>query len=236
MLTHYTQSVEAIVNILAHGFAWVPNRRRLTKLLIPQHDYTKREPQQFGMISFTELDPPNANVHRGQFGEFGIVVSEAWAVENGAQRVIYIERHGPVTAALQMLFTIGYEDVTRSIEYPDDEGWLMAYENKNVASSIARSTMWAHLLQLWEYLEPASSSQQHEWRIVNTMPLYGLSENKDEAIAQVSPPQNWAKYTHALPIHQSDVVAVICELCDIGHLQDALPDVYNDVDIIQING
>ena len=32
MLTHYTRSPEAVANILTHGFAWIPNRRKLTKL------------------------------------------------------------------------------------------------------------------------------------------------------------------------------------------------------------
>jgi hypothetical protein len=232
VLTHYTGSSEAVANILTHGFAWIPNRRKLATLLIPQHDFSRREPQQFGMISFTELEPTQTRAHRERFGAFGIVVAERWALECGAQRVIYLDDEGPLTVALGVLFEIGYADVTRRIEYPDDAGWLMAYENKNAAGAIAGSRLWAHLLQLWEYLEPASSSAQREWRIVNPDPLYSLSENKSEAIAQISPPQSWAKFTNVLAIQRSEVVALICRGTDMERLQSQLPPEYASIRII----
>jgi hypothetical protein len=233
VLTHYTGSSEAVANILTHGFAWIPNRRKLAKLLIPQHDFSRREPQQFGMISFTELELSQARVHRDRFGAFGIVIAEQWARERGAQRVIYLDEEGPITVALRMLFEIGYRDVTGRIEYPDDALWLMAYENKNSAGAIAGSSLWAHLLQLWEYLEPASSAAQRELRIVNPDPLYSLSDNKSEAIAHVSPPQNWAKYTHVLPVPRSQVVALICRRTDLEQLQFQLPLGYEGISIIE---
>src|SRR4051812_1855928 len=151
MLTHYTSTPAAAGNILRHGFAWFPNRRKLTQLLIPQHDYSTREPQQFGMISFTEIEHTHAGEHRKAFGNYGIVVSDTWAASNKAQRVIYVDEDGPVSEALKVVFALGYADVTHRIEHPKDGVWLMAYENKLVASAIAGSTLWAHLLQLWEY-------------------------------------------------------------------------------------
>ena len=68
-LTHYTSSIEAICNILLNGFAYVPNKRQLISDLIPSHDFSKGEPQQFGMISFTELSPDRTKEHREKFGE-----------------------------------------------------------------------------------------------------------------------------------------------------------------------
>jgi len=236
MLTHYTRSPDAVANILTHGFAWIPNRRKLANLLIPQHDYSRREPQQFGMISFTELEPAYAQAHCDMFGHYGIVVAEPWAAQHGAQRVIYIDENGPVTAALKVLFQLGYADMTRRIEYPDDAGWVMAYENKNAAGAIAGSSLWAHLLQLWEYLEPASSASQREWRIVNPDPLYSLSENKAEAIAHVSPPQNWAKFTNVLPIPRSAVTSLVCRAKDVDALQSRLPSGYERMSIIETDG
>jgi len=122
MLTHYTRDPGAIANILTHGFAWIQNRRKLTQLLIPQHDYSRREPQQFGMISFTELESLYARAHCAMFGYYGVVVAEPWAAEHGAQRVIYVDENGAVSVALKVLFQLGYADVTRRIEYPDDAG------------------------------------------------------------------------------------------------------------------
>jgi hypothetical protein len=232
MLTHYTRSPEAVANILNYGFAWMPNRRKLATLLIPQHDYSRREPQQFGMVSFTELEPAHARAHCEIFGYYGIVVSDTWAIQHGAQRVIYVDDTGPVTVALQELFNVGYIDVTRRIRFPDDAGWQMCYENKNAALMMAGSTLWAYLLQVWEYLEPASSAAQREWRIVNPDPNYGLSENKAEAIARVSPPRKWAN----LNVVASDVIALVSRAKDVEALQSCLPGDYQDMPIKKTDG
>ena len=120
MLTHYTDSIEALEGILANGFAWVPNRRDLMPLLVPEHDFSRREPQQFGMISFTELEPEHASAHTEVFGPFGVVVSEEWARANRAERVIYVQKEGPACEAWRSLFTAGFRDVKSRIEYPDD--------------------------------------------------------------------------------------------------------------------
>lgn len=233
MLTHYTRTADAVVNILTHGFAWFPNRRRLAHLLVPWHDFTKREPQQYGMISFTENEPIHANAHCEEFGFLGIVVSEKWAIEKDAQRVIYVDEDGPATEAWRNLFAIGYRDVQCRIKYPDDGGWLMAYENKAAASAIAGSALWANLLQIWEYMEPASVAWQREWRIVNPVPLYSLSESKTEAIHQVSPPQNWAKFTNVVPIPRSAVEALICPQNLIAELTSVLPEAYRNITILE---
>ena len=188
------------------------------------------------MISFTELEPSRARAHCDVFGHYGIVVAKPWAAQHGAQRIIYIDEDGPVTVALKMLFQLGYADVTRRIEYPDDAGWLMAYENKNAAGAIAGSSFWAHLLQVWEYLEPACSASQREWQIVNPDPVYSLSENKAEAIAQVSPPQNWAMFTNVLAIPQSGIVSLVCRARDADALKSRLPSGYERVNIIETDG
>ena len=167
MLTHYTDSIEALGGILANGFAWVPNRRDLMPLLVPEHDFSRREPQQFGMISFTELEPEHANTHTEVFGPFGVLVSEEWARANRAERVIYVQNEGPAYEAWRSLFTVGFRDVKSRIKYPDDAGWLMSFENKAVAGAVAGSTIWAALLQLYEYMETADFSCECEWRIVN---------------------------------------------------------------------
>jgi hypothetical protein len=233
MLTHYTNTLKAVENILVNGFAWKANRRNLTHLLMPGHDFSKREPQQFGMISFTEIEPSNAEVHCKKFGFFGIVISKRWAREKNARRVIYVDENGPVTEAWRNLFAIGYSDVRSRVEYPDDGGWLMAYENKVAASAIAGSVLWASLLQLWEYMEPASDAQQREWRIVNPVPLYSLSESKSEVIRQVSPPKNWATITNVVPIPRCEVEALICPSSVIPELTSALPENYKNITILK---
>lgn len=233
MLTHYTTEIPTLANILTHGFAWFPNRRRLAEQLIPMHDYSKREPQQFGMISFTELRPEEAQAHTNVFGHLGIVVSDAWAHKHDAQRVIYVESKGPYFEALRMVFKIGYGDLRSRIKYPSDTGWLMSFENKAAARAIAGASLWENLLTLWEYLEPAESAYQREWRIVNPVPDYSLGENKQEVIAKVSPPWPWAKHIFLKVIEPRDVEAIVCPSSLVTALRTQLPMGYKDTFIIE---
>ena len=236
MLTHYTNEPDALVNILNHGFAWVANRRHLAAQLVPMHAYSTREPQQFGMVSFTELRPEEAGAHTAVFGRLGIVVADSWARRHNAQRVMYVENKGPFTDALCAVFKMGYDDLKASIEYPDDGGWLMSFENKTAAAAVAGASLWANLLTIWEYLEPASSAYQREWRIVNPLPLYSLSEDKKETIENVTPPKGWAQHTSVISVTPADVEAIVCPSSLVRDIRSRLPSGYQDVQIIETDG
>jgi hypothetical protein len=54
-LVHYTKSAEVLVSILENGFLLVPNKRNLINALLGEEIFPDREPQQFGMVSFTQL-------------------------------------------------------------------------------------------------------------------------------------------------------------------------------------
>lgn len=233
MLTHYT-GISGLLGILQNGFAWIPNRRHLADLLLPQHDYSKREPQQFGMLSFTELLPEEASQHRSDFGSFGISVTAEWAEKHKAQRVIYVSNEGPVKDALRTAFDVGYRDLQTRIEYPDDAAWQMAFENKAMAK-VAGAMLWFNLLTLWEYLEPEKNSHQSEWRIVNKFPFYSLSENKAETIAAVSPPVGWAIHMNVLTLSPNDVSALVCPTASVQNFKELLPAEYRDVKLILVD-
>lgn len=236
MLTHYTHTIQAVVNILSHGFAWFPNTRKLAEALLPQRDWPTREPQQFGMISFTELLPQQASTHREKYGSFGIVVKYGWAEQNQAQRVIYIPERGPLFVAIRKLFEIGYQDLQARIEYPDDGAWRMSFENKNMASAVAGAALWAELLTVWEYLEPEASSPEREWRIVNSLPDYSLVGSKSEIIAAVSPPMNWAIYLRVVAAKLEDVEAFVCPSSLVLALHESVPAGFRHVPIIECEG
>ncbi len=236
MLTHYTDRIEALVGILTNGFAWVPNRRNLMHFLVPEHDFSRREPQQFGMISFTELEPEHASAHTLDFGPFGVVVSEEWAHAKRAERVIYVQNEGPAFEAWRSLFAAGYRDLKSRIEYPDDAGWLMSFENKAMAEAVAGSTLWAALLQFYEYMESADFSGEREWRIVHPDPYDSLSQSKDEVIRQVSPPQKWAQFLNVLPVSRRDVEGFVCPRSELDRFQDSLPDGYQDLAVCKTAG
>ncbi len=237
MLTQYTKKIDGVVNILSHGFAWVANRRNLVDILIPHHDYSGREPQQFGMVSFTEASPEEARSHSGTFGRYGIVVSDDWAKRKNAQRVFYVESEGLITESLRAVFGIGYRDCEARIRFPDDAAWTMAYENKVVAGKVVGAALWANLLQLYEYMESSQFSCEREWRIVHHEPYYSLAGLRTEqVIGDVSPPQGWAKHLNVITIAPADVAALICPSQERQLFQQALPAKYANVPVTFTEG
>ncbi len=234
-LTHYTRSAAAVVGILTNGFAWVPNRRDLISHLVPFHPFDDREPQQFGMISFTELEPNIAAAHRKDFGDFGISVSNIWAERHKAQKVIYVGRKGPVFDALSWLFRAGYEQVKASIEFPDDAALAMGYTNKEMAF-VNGAPLWANLLQIYEYLEPIEHSCHQEWRIVHPHPYYSLAESKSDVIKTVSPPLGWSQHLNVLRVEPDDCVRLICPASGRDELSAGLPHGYREAPLQCLEG
>ncbi|MCU4118501.1 hypothetical protein N8A90_05310 [Variovorax sp. N23] len=235
MITHYCRSAKAVANILEYGFAWVANPRRLTHFLMPHHDFSSREPQQFGMVSFTDIEPADASAHAEQFGPFGIVMTEKWAKAQQAQRVIYVDEVGPVSDMWLALFMKAYEDVKTSIGESEDSFRTMAYENKVIAGLVG-AEIWPYLLQLYEYMEPGIVAHEREWRVVNKEPIYSLSSSKTEAIAAVSPPQNWAKYLNVLHAPREGVRALVCPSSSREKVLATVPEGFKTVPIIETIG
>src|SRR5882672_9372893 len=217
-LTHYTESTEAIANILTRGFVWVHNRRHLIESFIPEHSFSHREPQQFGMISFTELEPGQIDRSRSNFGQFGITVSIDWQRRHRVDRVIYVADEGPTFEAWRTIFRIAYNDLSARIKYPNDRGWTMAYENKNAAGAVAGAPLWAHLLQLYEYMEPVTHAHEHEWRVVRDLPLYNDPVRGKEAVRRAMALPGWGD---AIPIELVDAT-LVCPAPLESQLREAL--------------
>ncbi|BBO18679.1 conserved hypothetical protein [Candidatus Brocadia pituitae] len=231
-LTHYTRETTTVLNILSNGFAWVPNCRNLISYLIPDHDFSEREPQQFGMISFTELTPGEAVEHRKEFGNYGITVSENWTRKHRVQKVLYIDKSGgPIFDALSLIFKEGYNDVRSKIRFPDDAMWQMAYTNK-AAAAITNSRLWIGLLQLYEYIEPIENAYQSEWRIIHPEPYYGYANTKAKIIKNVSPPQGWAKVLNVVTVQPEDVIGFVCPRGNQESLKSVLPKVYKTKPVV----
>lgn len=203
---------------------------------MPSHDFTTREPQQFGMISFSDLTREEARVQSSTFGAYGICVSAQWAENRLAQPVLYIDAKGPVATALRTIFELGYRECKARIRFPDDAGWTMAYENKTVASAVIGATLWANLLQLYEYMEPSTSSREREWRIVNPQPDYGLAGKRlNELIKDASPPQGWAQYINVVKVSPQDVEFIVCPSNEEDAVRTAVPPAYASVALLLSN-
>jgi hypothetical protein len=233
--SHYTGEKETVRKILKNGFAWVPNMRSLISDLLPLHDFTAREPQQFGMISFTELPPEAAQGPRRAFGNYGIVVSKEWAFSHSIQKVIYVANEGPIFEAIRWIFQYAYDDLVGRSMKREGEVTQMAFTNK-ARAAVAGGMLYAKLLEIYEYMEPIEHSYQQEWRMVHPMSLYGYGETKQEIIKNVSPPKGWAKFVHVLSITPNDVVGFVCPARERDIFQETLDRPYKGKHIYTYEG
>ncbi len=188
------------------------------------------------MVSFTELVPSEAVTHSSVFGGFGVIIRDEWAAAKQVQRVIYLDASGPVTAAWQAVFAIGYDDLTARIKYPDDGAWLMSYHNKAVADTVAGAQLWANLLQVYQYMESAEFSAEREWRAIQPMPNYSISTSASEAVGSISPARNWARHLNALTFSPTDVAALVCPSSQLAALRGVLDVGYANVAIVEVAG
>ena len=233
MLTHYTDSVASLVGILTKGFVYRAARRHLIESLVRKHSYRLREPQQFGMVSFTELSHEEARVQFARSLPFGISVGYGWASEHRAERVVYIGDDGPAHDAWRTLFQAGYEDLTARIKYPEDGFWLRAYENKVIAGSVVGAGVWSALLQLYEYMEAAAYSGEREWRIVNPIPNYSIPEPKEAAIENLLSPGFWVQHLNVVKILPQEVKCLVCPSEHYVELIESLPDDCANIPVVK---
>jgi hypothetical protein len=215
-LVHYTRDPETVSSILENGFLLVPNRRNLIQKLLNTREFANREPQQFGMVSFTELRIAEAARHRESFGEFGIAVSWDWALRHNAQRVIYLGE-GSVTDTFAWLFQLARQELQRKSPEPVLEFTLA---NRAVASTY--SQFYAHLLTLYEFMEPERSSSQVEWRIVNSLPDYmDLTDRALMIQKLIQQAKSWKLGT--IRVAPEDVTMLIAPPKQIAKLHSAIP-------------
>lgn len=226
-LVHYTRDAETVASILENGFLLVPNRRNLIQRLLNTTGFEKREPQQFGMVSFTELQVAEAARHRESFGEFGIAVTWDWAIREGAQRVIYLGE-GSVTDTFAWLFQFAKQELERKSPEPVLEMTL-----GNRAMAVMYSQLYAHLLTLYEFMEPERNSSQVEWRIVNSLPAYiDLTDRVAMIQKLIQQAKSWKLGT--IRVAPEDVTMLIAPPKDIKNLRSAIPPEFRRVPIVPL--
>jgi hypothetical protein len=227
-LTHYTSSAEVVASILAHGFLLVPSKRYLINAFLGEDLFDDREPQEFGMVSFTQMRIDDAAAHRGKFGAFGIVMSWDWALQNDAQRVMYVDAEGLIAPELAWLFRFARQEFERASGGSAD---ARALDNK-AAASFAKSTLWSRLLTLYEYMEPERNSSQVEWRIVNRLPQYHSGTTRAEVVSEILSAVKIWKNFGSVPITPNDVHAFICPRGEAPKLRALLPPQFSGIPIL----
>lgn len=223
-LFHYTRRLETVSKILRNGFLMAPNRRELMEVLLPGASFGEREPQQFGMISFTELDLGASTRHSENFGKFGICVTADWARRNGAHRVLYVDKHGPVTESFRWLFELGHQEL--QIKHPDYTDRIL----ENDALSALYAQIYSRLTAIYEFMEPAANAHQMEWRIVNPVRQYHDLSNRARLLESLLKDADSGIGT--VRVEPDDVAALIIPKKAIRPLQASLPESFRRVPII----
>jgi hypothetical protein len=224
-LVHYTKTPQVVSAILRAGFLLVPNRRDLIQRLIRTREFISREPQQFGMVSFTELRVEDATGHRETFGEYGIVMSWEWVIEHAAQRVMYIGE-GSVLQTFSWLFEFATQELERN---SGDKAPQFAGFSKVAAG--AYSQLYMHLLTLYEFMEPERNSSQVEWRIVNTLPhSVDLSDREAMMRKLIAEASTWN--TGTVKVEAEDIVMIVAPLKHIEELRGQIPASFRGVPIV----
>lgn len=228
-LVHYTDSTATVGSILRHGFLLVPNKRHLINALLGEDLFSEREPQEFGMVSFTQVPHRSALAHRERFGLYGVVVSWEWAASHDAQRIIYVDEGGPVAATFAWLFRLGRQELERSLGTAPSP---MTLENKALAFTKG-STLYARMLTLYEYMEPEMNSAQVEWRIVNKIPQYhDLGKSRGELVQELLEIAKTWKSIGTVTVTPNDVTAFMCPRDSRDALAAELPAEYQSVPIL----
>ncbi len=228
-LVHYTNSPQVIGSILRYGFLLVPNKRYLINALLGEDLFAEREPQEFGMVSFTQLPVAEATAHRERFGRFGIVVSWDWALSHDAQRVVYVDEGGPIAATLAWLFRLAKQELERATDGAPSSETLT---NKALAFTKG-STLYARLLTLYEYMEPERSSGQVEWRIVNKIPQHhDTGKERGELVRELLEIVKMWKNFGSIRLTPNDVHAFIGPRGAKAELESELPEEFKSIPVL----
>ena len=227
-LTHYTNSIEALINILEHGFAWMRNDRIVIRSLLPEVNFGNREPQSFGQVCFSENTFQSKRDETKFFGSFGLEVSDEWARKYKAQPVLYIDDEGPVAESFRFLFEQFHSKALSEERYPNDAA-RQQWEVSCAMANIEGQPLYAELLKIYQYMEPARHFSEREWRIVNPKPDWGISNDTSKVVKNVSPPEGWAKWLHVVQIAPEDAAAIHCKQENHEALKKSLPALFQNV-------
>ena len=228
LLTHWTDMPEKVAKILRHGFQMPTHNRKVMKKLRPDLKLRK-EPQAFGMVSFTDLPLAQSGQHISKYGRFGIVMSPPWSSRHGARKVRYVSEKDPDFADQQRWAEAAADEVDKCIPYPDDAGWQLAHKNINAAAWLGAPTQ-VHFLHELQFMQGADYSWESEWRIVQSQPLTFIrskedeKKRRDEILADFQ--NGWGRPGNAIRISvdvaPEDVFQIWCPVSELQQLQETL--------------
>ena len=229
---HYTWTLEIVGSILELGFLLVPNPRELIKALLRDPDFGEREPQDHGMVCFTELPIWRARRQTAGFGRYGVAVTWEWAKRHGARRVTYVPDHGPEFRMWSERFCAARSDLARRAAARPDGWWDLAVYSSHPAAVLG-ATAWSAVLQEYEYMQTDRHAAEAEWRVVQSLPFsFSTSEHKDQIEEALSMARMW-RFT-AVKLTPADVRFLVAPRGEAAALRDAVPRSFGSTPIREV--
>ena len=241
LLLHYTNSLEVLLDILNEGFIFVPNKRNLMPLFLdnewPPNPFYKGminlDPQEFGMVSFSQIGKHEIKYYSSKFGKFAIGVSWQWAAERGVDRVIYIHDSGNIFNAFQYLFQKGIESLKTGLPDEEDGFFHVAIENERIAALVPGGDLYQNLLRIYEYMEPEENANQREWRITSAIPDYSFTGEKSVDISRAKR-EAWKIGKKSLSLSENDIKFLLVPWTYLPKLYWKIPKKFRRIKIIPV--
>lgn len=146
LLLHSMNSFEYLMQAVEGGFLLTIHPVTLSALGISES---------IPMLCFSELVGLGRDIsdHVERFGEYGVVVTPAFVLKNGGDRVLYVDSERGITRALKSLVEAVHDVSARS------ESRIPEHAHHRLRDA---------LLHVVKFFEPSCNQEQYEWRIASS--------------------------------------------------------------------
>ncbi len=132
-IIHYTSSFDVLTAILKEGFRV---KYCAEKLQLKSTSSLAAHP----MISFCDIPLSDSTQHFAAYGRYGIGLSKAWAVANGVNPVIYVDKNSLFACCVQELIIERRKSDSNLTQKQKDEILQIKSYAKNYSGTLERVT------------------------------------------------------------------------------------------------
>ena len=149
-IIHYTGSFKVLASILKEGF-------RLKYCLEMLHIDDNKSHAAHPMISFCDIPLSNSAQHFSAYGKYGIGLSKEWAIKNGVNPVIYIDRNSLFASCVKELIIERRKTKTNLTDKQKKEILQIKSYAKNYSGPLKRKSIKTQNYRFYD---------EREWRLV----------------------------------------------------------------------
>jgi hypothetical protein len=149
-IIHYTSSYSVLTSILKEGF-----RVKYCAEILELRDTSSRAAHP--MISFCDIPLSDSTQHFAAYGRYGIGLSKAWAVANGVNPVIYVDKNSLFALCIQELILERRKTNTNLTKKQKNEILRIKSYAKNYSGTLKRKSINKANYRFYD---------EREWRLV----------------------------------------------------------------------